>query len=52
MDIYDETSNSLAHTVTAGPATELVAGQVIDLSLLHGQVIKTVTDTTSVTALN
>ena len=32
MDIFDETSNSLAHTVSAGPATELVAGQVVDLS--------------------
>ena len=32
MDIFDETTNSLAHTVTAGPAQELIASQVIDLS--------------------
>jgi hypothetical protein len=32
MDIFDETTNSLVHTVTAGPAQELIASQVIDLS--------------------
>ena len=32
MEIYDETTNSLAHTVTAGPAQELIASQVVDLS--------------------
>ena len=32
MEIFDETTNSLAHTVTAGPAQELIASQVIDLS--------------------
>jgi hypothetical protein len=32
MDIFDETTNTMAHTVTAGPAQELIASQVIDLS--------------------
>ena len=29
MDIFDETTNSLAHTVTAGPAQSLLSGQKV-----------------------
>ena len=32
MNIFDETTNSLAHTSNAGPAQTLVSGQRIDLS--------------------
>ena len=32
MDIFDETTNSVAHTVTAGPAQTLIANQRVDLS--------------------
>ena len=32
MNIFDETTNSLAHTTNAGPAQTLVPGQRIDLS--------------------
>ena len=32
MDIFDETTNSLAHTVTAGPAQSLLSGQKVPLT--------------------
>ena len=32
MNIYDETTNSLAHTSNAGPAQTLISGQRVDLA--------------------
>ena len=32
MNIFDQTTNSLAHTSNAGPAQSLVSGQRVDLS--------------------